>query len=108
MNPLHAQDFLYMLQICIAFGALISVLLVFRYETLDRYADNRKEALREMLDIRTSPDRAEWIQRIGKDKTANQKLYALGIPSVESFIKEIEGFRSIRRDLVVKGELVAD
>lgn len=108
---MNQQDYLYMLQTCIAFGALIAVFLVFRYETIDKYADNRKEALREMLDIQAHPEQAEWIQKIGKDdigdQTFDQQLRGLGISSVDTFINEIVHLRTTRRNLVERGELVA-
>lgn len=108
---MNEQDYLYMLQTCIAFGALVAVFLVFRYEIIDRYADNRKEALREILDVRANPVRADWIQKIGKDdigvETFDKQLRDLGIPSVDTFIDEIAHLRTTRRNLVRRGELVA-
>jgi len=104
----NSQDYLYMLQMCIAFGALIALFLVFRYETIDRYADNRKEVLRLLLDIKSNPERADWIQRIGKGdigvKAFDEELRSLRIPSVDTFIDEILDLRKTRRKLVKRGE----
>ena len=102
------QDYLYLFQTCAAIAALISVFIVFKYETLDKYVDNRKEALREMLEIDKFPERAEWIQSIGKGKNNigphDEKISELNIPSTDAFIENIRYYRVTRQKLLKDGK----
>ena len=96
-------DYLYLMQVSFAVAGFLAVFLVFRYQTIDTYADNRKEALRVIVDIRTNPERAEWIQQIGKSKNHDTDLINLSIPSVKTFIDKIHELRQTRKSLVSRG-----
>ena len=105
-----AHDYLYLMHTCFVIAGLIVIFLVFRFQTIDTYADNRKDALRVMLDIKEHPERAEWIQRIGKkdiqEEDFDYKIIALNIPSAETFVNEINELRKVRHELVEWSNLV--
>ncbi len=103
------QDYLYMFQICVALGALLAFYFSFKCETLDKYADNRKGILRDLLETSKNPERAEWIQSIGKPGNVayEKQMIDMKIPSVETLVLEIKNFRLYKSRLRSSGIIIA-
>lgn len=84
----------------IALAGFIAVFLVFRYQTIDTYVDNRKPILRSLLEsqIRRDAYIAVRIQDIGKKdpKEDTEFFHRFNKPSVNKFVDDILDLRKRR------------
>jgi len=84
----------------IALAGFTAVFLVFRYQTIDTYVDNRKPLLRSLLEtqIHRDPYIAVRIQDIGKNpKVDDAKFFSqFNNPAVNKFVSDILDLRKRR------------
>ena len=87
----------------VALAGFIAVFLVFRYQTIDTYVDNRKPVLRSLLEneIRSDPSIVVKIQDIGKDPQVDEAEFSrFNSEEVTKFVNDILILRK-RRHLTV-------
>lgn len=81
----------------------LAVFTIFRYQNLNQSANNRRNALIEMLSIKANPDLAQWILAIGKDdigrETRDEEIRRCGGPSASVFVDEIYFYRDKRTQI---------
>jgi len=102
-NRITCMDFyLNLFSASIAMAGFIAVFLVFRYQTIDIYVDNRKKVLRSLLkkEIKDNPYIAVEVQDIGKKPEVDYiKLFLqftnkTNKNAVSRFVDDILKFRS--------------
>jgi len=111
-NRITCMDFyLNLFSASIAMAGFIAVFLVFRYQTIDIYVDNRKKVLRSLLkkEIKDNPYIAVEVQDIGKKPEVDYiKLFLqftnkTNKNAVSRFVDDILKFRRRRTCTVYLG-----
>jgi len=91
----------------VALAGFVAVILVFRYQTIDTYVDNRKSILRSLLghQIQADPHIEVEIQEIGKHRNADdpQLFQQFNSFAVDRFVEEILEYRKRRTRIVSCG-----
>ena len=101
-----------LLMASISLLGFVSVFVVFRYRTIDIYVDNKKYALRSLLnkEIEIEPMITVYIQNIGKEEDKTEELKKIVVelspdkiePIIE-FEKQIKNYRIERIHLIESG-----